>query len=185
MKAAPFIFFAIPGMVLVLTLGFIIFPGSKSPAFKCADKDQMASVTPTSGAWTIPIGSAYKVTSAFGGRRDPISGATSGHGGQDLSSSSGRAPILAAGSGKVIVADKGGSATTWGKYVKIDHGGGLATLYAHLSEVRVSQGDAVTTGQRIGTAAGPESTPSQASRPKASPSTASPAAKSRRARPSP
>jgi len=56
-------------------------------------------------------------------------------------------PILAAGDGKVIFAGwKGG----YGKVVKISHGGGYVTLYAHQSRIRVSSGERVKKGQVIG-----------------------------------
>lgn len=136
--------------VAVVAVGAVVMLGSDSPAFRCAPEGHMAAVTATSGSWTIPIGQPYTLTSRYGIRTDPISGTTSGHGGHDLATSGGRAPILAAASGTVVVGDKVGTATTWGRYVKIDHGGGIETLYAHMSELNVAVGDTVTTGQRIG-----------------------------------
>jgi len=56
-------------------------------------------------------------------------------------------PILAAGDGKVIYAGWQGG---YGKVVKISHGGGYTTLYAHQSRIRVSRGQRVKKGQVIG-----------------------------------
>ena len=57
-------------------------------------------------------------------------------------------PILAAADGVVILTgwDKFG----YGNYVVIDHGGGLSTLYGHMTEYYVKIGDRVTRGQVIG-----------------------------------
>lgn len=86
------------------------------------------------------------VTSPFGYRIHPIFGTRKLHTGIDISASSGT-PIKAAGSGTVLIA---GSYGGYGNAVVIDHGGGLATLYAHQSKVAVSVGQTVSTGQVIG-----------------------------------
>ena len=70
------------------------------------------------------------------------------HNGIDIASGgiSGQA-IVASDSGTVIQAsDKGNG---YGNCVIIDHGNGIATLYAHCSELYVSMGDTVTQGQSI------------------------------------
>jgi len=56
-------------------------------------------------------------------------------------------PILAAGNGRVSFAGWQGG---YGKVVKISHGGGYVTLYAHQSRIRVSRGQSVKKGQVIG-----------------------------------
>ena len=59
-------------------------------------------------------------------------------------------PILAAADGTVTVANAldswGGS---YGYYVKLDHGGGLTTLYAHCSSICVTTGHQVKAGEVI------------------------------------
>lgn len=71
----------------------------------------------------------------------------SGHKGIDLHST-GRAgdPVYAAADGTVITAEYHSS---WGNYVKIDHGNGIYTLYAHAQSLCVSVGQKVTRGQLI------------------------------------
>lgn len=87
-----------------------------------------------------------RVTSPFGYRVHPILGTRKLHTGIDMSSPAG-APIAAAGDGVVVIAGPYGG---YGNAVVIDHGGGLATLYAHQSAVRVSTGATVSRGQTIG-----------------------------------
>lgn len=92
-------------------------------------------------AWPLP--QSFTITSPFGYRQDPFTGEMSYHGGTDIAAPQGT-PILAAADGTVTVANGtdpwGGS---YGYHVKIDHGGGMETLYAHCSAI------AVTVGQRV------------------------------------
>ena len=69
-----------------------------------------------------------------------------GHRGADICAPYGT-PILAADSGSVVAA---GWHWSFGNYVEIDHGNGYRTLYAHMSSISVTQGQAVTQGQEIG-----------------------------------
>lgn len=102
------------------------------------------SPTPNSGGWNRPA-SGY-VTSEFGYRTHPITGAQHLHGGIDIG---GGGTIVAAKSGTVIVA---GSHRQFGNYVKINHGNGLVSLYAHMQpNLGVSVGQTVSAGQRVGT----------------------------------
>lgn len=87
-----------------------------------------------------------RITSNFGYRSDPFSGRAAFHAGIDIAGSTGD-PIYAAGAGKVITAD---SDSSHGKYIVIEHPGGLESWYLHLSKITVSVGDKVTKGQQIG-----------------------------------
>ena len=86
------------------------------------------------------------LSSPFGYRVHPILGTRRLHSGIDLAANTG-SPISAAGSGVVIIAGPYGG---YGNAVVIDHGGGLATLYAHQSRVAVSKGQSVATGDLLG-----------------------------------
>ncbi|MCP3804230.1 M23 family metallopeptidase [Allokutzneria sp. A3M-2-11 16] len=59
--------------------------------------------------------------------------------------------VVAAAAGTVVISSHQGSVNGYGNLVKIDHGGGWATYYAHLNVRSVSVGQAVAQGQRIGT----------------------------------
>lgn len=72
-----------------------------------------------------------------------------GFNGVDLASRLG-AEVFAASSGNVIIARSGGWNGGYGSYVVVDHGNGVQTLYAHLSAVKVAQGQRVVQGQVIG-----------------------------------
>lgn len=86
------------------------------------------------------------VSSSFGPRVHPILGYTRLHTGVDMNGRSGD-EIYAAGAGEVILAGWYGG---YGNTVIIDHGGGMATLYAHQSDVAVSRGETVGIGQVVG-----------------------------------
>lgn len=86
------------------------------------------------------------VSSPFGYRVHPIFGTRKLHTGWDMSAGSGE-PIVASASGVVVSAGVRGG---YGNAVVIDHGGGLATLYAHQSSVAVGAGQTVERGQVIG-----------------------------------
>jgi murein DD-endopeptidase MepM/ murein hydrolase activator NlpD len=58
-------------------------------------------------------------------------------------------PILAAASGRVIIAKHSGYSGGYGQYVVIEHDNGTQTLYAHASKVLVSVGDNVKQGETI------------------------------------
>ena len=99
----------------------------------------------TGGAFTWPCPSSTRVTSDYGTRVSPTSGASSNHKGIDIGASAGAA-IVAAANGTVKAANYSSAA---GNYVMIDHGGGLYTVYMHCSSHAVSEGTAVSAGQTI------------------------------------
>ena len=106
---------------------------------------EAARVTKTgSGALAWPVVGA--VTSKFGYRIHPIFNVRKMHTGIDIDADMGD-PIRAAAAGKVVSAGWRGG---YGKCIVISHGGGLATLYGHASELLVSAGEEVERGEVIG-----------------------------------
>ncbi|WP_240330857.1 M23 family metallopeptidase [Sphingorhabdus sp. Alg239-R122] len=87
-----------------------------------------------------------RVSSRYGMRRHPILKYRRMHSGLDFKARHGE-PIYAATDGVVQYAGRKGG---FGKYVKIRHGGGLASGYAHMSRIAVSSGRRVRRGQIIG-----------------------------------
>lgn len=88
-----------------------------------------------------------RMASGFGYRTDPIYKTTKFHAGMDFTAPTGT-PIYATGDGKVIRADA--EASGYGNHVRIDHGYGYVTLYAHMSEIDVKIGQTVKRGDVIG-----------------------------------
>lgn len=98
--------------------------------------------------WPLP--QSFPITSHFGYREDPFTGELEYHNGTDIAAPNGT-QILAAASGTVTIANGidswGGS---YGYHIKIDHGNGLETLYAHCSAICVTTGQQVQQGEVIG-----------------------------------
>ena len=86
------------------------------------------------------------ISSNYGRRRHPILGYSRMHAGIDFRASYG-SPIYAVQDGTVQFAGRHGG---HGNYVKLSHGGGLATGYAHMSRIAVASGTRVRRGQVIG-----------------------------------
>lgn len=85
------------------------------------------------------------VTSSYGVRSDPFTGAPAFHAGLDFIGAYGQ-PIRAAAPGRVVFV---GQRSGYGNVVEIDHGHGLLTRYAHLSGFAVKPGQAVARGAGI------------------------------------
>lgn len=99
-----------------------------------------------SGGGQLLWPAAGPVTSGFGYRTHPIFGDRRLHTGIDIGAAYG-APVIAADGGTVIFA---GVMSGYGNAIVIDHGGGLATTYNHLSSFTVSSGQGVSRGSQIG-----------------------------------
>ena len=95
------------------------------------------------GALNWPLGGP--ITSPFGWRVHPITGASRFHSGIDIGGDYGDT-IHAAGAGIVSYA---GWISGYGYAVIIDHGGGISTLYGHNQALLVSEGQSVSQGQAI------------------------------------
>ncbi len=100
---------------------------------------------PKGSMFIQPISCYKKISSKFGPRMHPITGRYKVHTGVDFSANIGT-PIKAAASG---IISKSSYVSGYGKYISIQHGGGLKTAYAHLSKILVKNGQFVKQGQLI------------------------------------
>lgn len=85
------------------------------------------------------------LSSGFGNRRSPWTGKKEFHSGLDIANRRGT-PVNAPGDAIVKFAGNGNGN---GKYVVLDHGQGLTTLYGHLSKIHVVKGQKISKNQRI------------------------------------
>ncbi len=102
------------------------------------------SFTP-SGSWLWPT-TTRRISSPFGKRESPTTGASTNHLGIDIDGNTGD-PIWATRAGVVVTA---GWASAAGNWVRIDHRDGYVSIYMHLSSRSVSKGQIVSQGQTIG-----------------------------------
>lgn len=105
---------------------------------------------PVSKGYVKPIADPITVTSEFGWRTSPITGAQEFHNGIDLVNGNPNTPIFASADGEVIVAGDANYYDWYGNWTVIQHADGMYTGYAHQSRVDVSKGQKVTAGQQIG-----------------------------------
>jgi murein DD-endopeptidase MepM/ murein hydrolase activator NlpD len=105
---------------------------------------EASGVGESKGALSRPVNGA--VTSGFGGRRHPILGYMRMHSGLDFKASYGQ-PIFAVTDGVVAYAGRKGG---YGNFVQLNHGGGLASGYGHMSRIAARPGSKVRRGQIIG-----------------------------------
>ena len=86
------------------------------------------------------------LTSGFGARKCPMTKTQKSHSGIDLAGPK-NSNIYSSADGRVVEV---AASKSYGKYIIIDHGNIFKTRYAHLSKLRVSEGDAVFRGQILG-----------------------------------
>ena len=92
-----------------------------------------------------PVEGGY-LNSTFGYRNDPIDHVRRFHQGQDITVKSGT-PVLSPADGVVKRAYYAGG---FGNHIKLEHGSGYTTLFAHLSKINVKHGQVVKRGEIIG-----------------------------------
>lgn len=91
-------------------------------------------------------GTRGKITSRFGYRRDPFNYRLRHHDGVDVSAPTGT-PVVATAKGVVAYAGRDGD---YGNIVRVDHGNGIQTWYAHLSSISVKRGDKISRQDMVG-----------------------------------
>ena len=115
-------------------------------------EELLASLAKTSnmsyvgGEFLWPLPSAYmKISSGYGQRIHPVTGKPQFHRGIDIPAPYGT-EIYAVNDGTVVECSHNYAD---GYYITVNHGGGIASFYSHLSRYRVNVGDKVTRGQVI------------------------------------
>lgn len=88
-----------------------------------------------------------RIASGYGMRNDPFTKERKMHYGMDFTAPRGT-PVYATGDGKVVRADD--QSTGFGNHIRIDHGHGYISLYAHLHKYNVKKGQRVKRGDLIG-----------------------------------
>jgi len=88
-----------------------------------------------------------RMASGYGYRIDPFTKKRTMHWGMDFSAKTGT-PIYATGDGRISRADN--RAVGFGNHVRIDHGYGYVSIYAHMDKIAVRRGNLVKRGDLIG-----------------------------------
>ena len=118
------------------TRDYSFFPGEK---FNAAERrDFLGSL------FRSPLMNT-QITSPFGYRPHPFTGKPSYHPGVDMRAAM-RTPVMASRSGRISGT---GVLEIYGLYVIIEHDGGYQSVYAHLDEILVEEGQVVNAGDRI------------------------------------
>jgi murein DD-endopeptidase MepM/ murein hydrolase activator NlpD len=94
-----------------------------------------------------PEKGSYRMSSSFGLRSDPFSGARTKHNGVDFAMKSGT-PLYATGDG--VVEKVKFELFGYGNQVVVNHGFGYKTRYAHMSVITVAEGMKLKRGQCLG-----------------------------------
>lgn len=109
---------------------------------KAVDWIRGKDTPPASGAWTKPVNAPYGTP--FGKRG--LMWSSGRHTGLDIPAATGT-KVVAVDNGTVKAVQSGGP---YGKHVTVNHGGGLASLYAHMSAMVAKAGTSIKQGARIG-----------------------------------
>ncbi|GMO54709.1 MAG: hypothetical protein Ta2G_13700 [Termitinemataceae bacterium] len=115
----------------------IFLPGAK------LDYSELQEINGDLFIWPI---SSRRITSRYGYRKSPITGARGFHSGLDIGAPTG-VPIRSAMPGRVTTT---GWSNVFGNYVVVSHHSGYRTLYAHMSVITAKSGAYVDLGQKIG-----------------------------------
>lgn len=110
-----------------------------------AEKEKLLAAIPA--IQPISNDDLTRMASGYGWRSDPFTKARKMHWGMDFTAPKGT-PIYATGDGVITRADSNSSG--YGNHIRIDHGFGYVSLYAHLSKYNVTAGRHVKRGDLIG-----------------------------------
>ena len=123
---------------------------SGDPTFKKLFQSWKKLDSITTAAIAVPADKPVRTAefmSAYGNRRDPFEGRTKMHQGIDLAAPIGT-PIYATADG--LVTEAGWNSGGYGNLIKVEHGKGIETRYAHLSKIAVRAGQRIRRGDIIG-----------------------------------
>ena len=109
-----------------------------------------SDVVPSNEGFIWPVNTSKKISSPIGNRVAPGGFGSTNHPGVDICNVGFTSSVFAVKSGKVLLTNTSGYGGGYGNYVVIDHGGGVTTLYAHMSVVKVSEGQMVSQGTVLG-----------------------------------
>ena len=115
-------------------------------ALAAAAGDKAAHIPAIPPMSTAP--GSFQLSSPFGVRADPITGAGKMHNGMDFACPPGN-PVYATGDGVVILVES--DFYGYGNHIEVDHGFGYVTRYSHLSDMYVYPGQKVLRGDCLGT----------------------------------
>ena len=118
-----------------------IFDSGNSVSGKTMDE----IINEIKGSFTFILPMEGVVESTFGERVHPVKKTKMFHYGIDIDGGEG-ALIKAAEAGEIV---KASSDPTYGNFIRIDHGDGVLTVYAHCSEIRVTKDQKVSKGDII------------------------------------
>lgn len=119
--------------------------GGSSSGGSSSGGSASGTISKSGWMWPVPTSSSY-ISSGFGYRSDPITGASKLHGGLDIAAPL-NSKIVASKSGTVVYVKLGHS--SYGNHLLINHGDGTYSLYAHCNSVAASSGQSVSQGQVI------------------------------------
>lgn len=115
-------------------------------AMSALDRVNLMRVAVDQVPLAMPVGPGTRFTSGFGMRRDPKGRGHRMHAGLDFAAPKGT-PIYVTADGVVIQAQR---ESGYGNVVRVRHQSGTETVYAHLSRIRVSAGQQLSRGDKIG-----------------------------------
>lgn len=127
--------------------GFVVGGGSNLIEQASQELSSLFSWAAPSSALVQPLQGDMVMSSPYGMRKHPVTGAQSFHNGKDYQCTSGQ-PVLAVAAGVINHAGTAGNA---GLLVAVDHANGLQSLYMHLDSTQSMPGAQVRAGDVIGT----------------------------------
>lgn len=119
---------------------------AQPPKVQKSGKGKNIVITKILNTYSFTAPSGFLIRPIVGGRK---SQGIHGHNGIDLAAAPGT-PVMAAATGRVIVAKMGGYNGGYGNMIVMMHDDGIQTVYAHLRAINVSAGETINQGTQIG-----------------------------------